>query len=678
MAPRRNGFTLLELIIVITILGILTAMVAPFGAHMDNSARRAATDNTFEAVRAAILGPRGQTDAQGRPVIGGYVGDMGHLPPLYAYEWNDARGRMVVTLGADDDAVISDIPFDPDAPAAFNPHAQPMGLWTAYEDSLEANSTLGAGRAGSVWRGPYLATPRDQYPDDNAFAYATDPRLFLLRETEGRLSDGWGLAFIVLSEEMDSDGIPQSLTFISPGPDGDYDPDDENFATGIDCEKPVNEDNLVYTITRHEYANDAVRIDQTRSQLLALHDAIVGPRRDSQGRQVPPSGYSADVGGLETLFGTLVRHNSRVYLRKEDGTDATWIAGNWIEVSGDADDFPLIPLWREGAICHAPKPYLLHGDSGDIVLDADNITAWQCLKTNCNTAAFTAANGWRLRSDLSFPILEFVVDFDDTSSLTLEKPDAWTAAFSHSNATRLPAWGMADTTDGWPALSFGWRGGYLPPAMTTAAPLWLDAWNRRILVRQDAGRNIHLISEGADPDDSNDDIIVTIHRDEYEQPLTVQVTTSGNVVPVPGESVVDLWAPRNGQLHVWRAWNATATGDTFRFGATAAASIGLPLVPPAAMRPIAQLCEDAASCPASISTVDATLAGLRVPVGQVYLEFRHKEFENTNNTIAAGQYASPHPTLTTNSTTTAAGPAGYQQIKTLFLMDSGAVRELGP
>ena len=81
--PRNGGFTLLEVLIVLFILGLLAAMVLPAMGVLDDRARRRITQERMDLIRRAILGPEDRFDAQGRPVIGGYVGDMRAWPDLW-------------------------------------------------------------------------------------------------------------------------------------------------------------------------------------------------------------------------------------------------------------------------------------------------------------------------------------------------------------------------------------------------------------------------------------------------------------------------------------------------------------------------------------------------------------------------------------------------------------------
>jgi MSHA pilin protein MshA len=53
MQPRQTGFTLIELVIVIVVLGILAAVAMPRLQNIDTDARKAATQGTIAALQSA-------------------------------------------------------------------------------------------------------------------------------------------------------------------------------------------------------------------------------------------------------------------------------------------------------------------------------------------------------------------------------------------------------------------------------------------------------------------------------------------------------------------------------------------------------------------------------------------------------------------------------------------------
>lgn len=73
------GFTLIEMVMVIVLLGILGAVAVPRISGLVEGARRAATLEEMLALRCAIAGD-GSTVSAGHPVARGYEADVGTLP----------------------------------------------------------------------------------------------------------------------------------------------------------------------------------------------------------------------------------------------------------------------------------------------------------------------------------------------------------------------------------------------------------------------------------------------------------------------------------------------------------------------------------------------------------------------------------------------------------------------
>lgn len=72
----RSGFTLVELVVVLVVLGILAAVAVPRMGRMHDATRQGVTQAEMQVIKSAILGT---PDRQGTP-RGGFEIDVGHPP----------------------------------------------------------------------------------------------------------------------------------------------------------------------------------------------------------------------------------------------------------------------------------------------------------------------------------------------------------------------------------------------------------------------------------------------------------------------------------------------------------------------------------------------------------------------------------------------------------------------
>ncbi|WP_273483161.1 type II secretion system protein [Desulforamulus ruminis] len=319
---KEAGFTLLELIIVVAILGFLAAMIVPFAGHLNKSQRVQMTREKLESIREALLGPENTYDSQGLRVIGGYVGDLGELPKLYPSRWDDATRAWV---------------WDSMEEEMYGT-GQPRALW--------AGETAGES-PGAGWKGPYLLPPRDPYPEDVkglSWSRIEERRLIEQRQVEGKLSDAWGQVLYFIKEGMGPDA---SLLIVSAGPDGRIRlPDEET--PGYNAAVEENQDNIILQIRHTEWdegINQRYLGEETRRRLERIREALLGPDDafDPVGRRLV-GGYLGDVGRWPQLW--------------------EWREGDWKSVSfeghEDGEEIMGQPrglwIWHEGEGIAEPNP----------------------------------------------------------------------------------------------------------------------------------------------------------------------------------------------------------------------------------------------------------------------------------------------------------------------------------
>lgn len=134
--PRKNGFTLLELVVVLAILAVVTTLALRSLDHVQDQKRDEANRHGLEELREAVLGSPEDRSSDGTRLISGFVADMGRLP------------RAVEVNG---DLTLAELWMNPGATFDIRPATQANGVPAAFEDPQVLVS--------GGWRGPYLRLP---------------------------------------------------------------------------------------------------------------------------------------------------------------------------------------------------------------------------------------------------------------------------------------------------------------------------------------------------------------------------------------------------------------------------------------------------------------------------------------------------------------------------------------
>ncbi len=226
---KTNGFTLLEVLVVLTIMGLLAAMSVPGVGYLDRLERERITREKIQTIRRAIIGPEDRHDAQGRPLVGGYVRDMKAWPDLWepraavretfsGVGWENPTA-MAAGLGQwtssgqytvnpanvylrpsgyfeggrwkwqrpfrklYNDTVTN---IDHTGGLETENEGQPRGLWTRLPEELTSGLTGHAAPGedlGIAWKGPYLNPPLDPNIADSGHWAANDGEYYALEPT---------------------------------------------------------------------------------------------------------------------------------------------------------------------------------------------------------------------------------------------------------------------------------------------------------------------------------------------------------------------------------------------------------------------------------------------------------------------------------------------------------------
>lgn len=191
MNARRAGFTLLELVIVLSILSLVALLAAHSLHSAQDQHRYAAANRQLDALRAAIWPQADPVAPSGPALPGGFVADLGRLPR--AIPVTNADASTVAYTLSELAVRPSDVPafallqLSADAVCAASP--------APYDPALDAGISLPTG-----WRGPYLA-PRA----------AADPADF--RDPWGAPLAAYPLDLYGLTNRLSADG-----SFADPAP----------------------------------------------------------------------------------------------------------------------------------------------------------------------------------------------------------------------------------------------------------------------------------------------------------------------------------------------------------------------------------------------------------------------------------------------------------------------------
>ncbi len=565
MKRGDSGMTLMELLIVISILGLLVTLVLPFSGRMSDNTKKKETVQLLESIRFGLLGAENAYDANGNRVLGGYVGEYGTLPDFVIHEWDDSANEWIIPLHGS----IANAPevLDYNASAShydYDTGIMPLALWTNLI-KIESLADYQPIMPHADWLGPYVEPPRDDYPDDdNLYTYSaltgtpsTDEgtRHFFLRQGEERLVDGWGSSLLIYFDDK------KNLYFVSAGSDRriNYGLNTPGITTPVDLgpadpRLPNNEDNIILVISHEQWNLDGQKIATTRQKLNDLKLAILGQRGNVTDGVSQPNGFIADMGNIEILTGSYVYDGSSDIYRCIKDTTVSPLSGSsdWVKVTDGtvvtANDYPFVPTYDSsaGTLYKAPQPkYLVMNADYVKVVDAGVVGGFRYYRyiedtPSAGNAPSNSSTFWV--EDDTFKGHDWVPLY--ANSTTYKKEDVLDPWTYHSNV----------------GFGAGWRGPYTSYSET---PLH-DAWGRPMSFELAAQGTVVIRSSGPLVSTTSDDIIESFDRTNYAVPVQVEVK---NLTTTHSNDYVSIYGIFNGKVaYIHTQLETGAGGDAiFRF-----------------------------------------------------------------------------------------------------------------
>lgn len=216
---RRSGLTLLELVMVVSILAILTALIVPgMGDHQEET-RRTVARVTLQELRDVIAN-RYMQDMAGT-VISSTLSTVGRVALPQPDRVNDVSGRITTTqIDGSTGGNVPQVHF-----LFVNPqyHASSTPPYVAVGDH-DAQTRIG-------WNGPYITHKATQYPNPANARFPQDPNnstktwadygFTTLYGQQGDycLNDPWGSPYVIQLATTSHGGMPVYTAYaVSAGP----------------------------------------------------------------------------------------------------------------------------------------------------------------------------------------------------------------------------------------------------------------------------------------------------------------------------------------------------------------------------------------------------------------------------------------------------------------------------
>lgn len=152
---RQNGFTLIELVVVIVILGILAVTAAPKFLNLQDDARASSLQGLKGAIDGAAGITYGKAAIQGLESVSSATKTSDNIEIIYGYPTATSAGIGAAMTGFDDWQIVTDTGMSADAAATIeltfknsNDDSKCLVTYTAASDATtpaKAEVTLGDG-----------------------------------------------------------------------------------------------------------------------------------------------------------------------------------------------------------------------------------------------------------------------------------------------------------------------------------------------------------------------------------------------------------------------------------------------------------------------------------------------------------------------------------------------------